>query len=131
MSGMQRQTGGLAGELDHIRQSIATILATPIGARVMRRDFGSLVPELIDQPLNAPTRLRFFAAVALALLRWEPRVTLRRLALTATSPAEAARGRVNLDLEVQLRRAGRPVLANLTVPLRGPIGLLQPAYDLA
>uniref|UniRef100_UPI0026076D20 ATPase domain-containing protein n=1 Tax=uncultured Sphingobium sp. TaxID=316087 RepID=UPI0026076D20 len=31
---------------------VRDILTTPIGSRLMRRDYGSLIPELIDQPAN-------------------------------------------------------------------------------
>ena len=32
----------------HLNQSIADILTTPIGTRVMRPDYGSNIPRLID-----------------------------------------------------------------------------------
>ncbi len=40
MAGMDRHTGKMIGTSDHIRQSIEAILTTPVGSRVMRRDFG-------------------------------------------------------------------------------------------
>ena len=55
MMGMNAATGRALSGLDHIRQSIAEILTTPIGSRLMRRRYGSEVPELIDQPLNSAT----------------------------------------------------------------------------
>ena len=61
---------------EHIRQSIADILFTRIGSRVQREEYGSLLPELIDQPLNEATRLRVAAATLMAVARWEPRVNL-------------------------------------------------------
>lgn len=75
----------LSGEridgLRHIEQSIAQILTTPIGSRVMRRDFGSLLPELIDRPLTAETVLLIYAATATALHKWEPRFRLTKAEL--------------------------------------------------
>ena len=50
-------------------------------ARVMRRHYGSEVPELIDQPLNGATILRIYAATAHAVLLWEPRIALTGLQL--------------------------------------------------
>jgi len=82
---MDRTTGKSLQGLDHLRQSIADILTTPIGSRLMRRDYGSLLPELIDQPTNASTRIRLYAATAAALMRWEARLRLSRVALTAGS----------------------------------------------
>ena len=88
MTGMNRATGkALGDEVEHIRQSVTDILTTPIGSRVKRRDYGSLLPELIDQPFNGITQLRMFGAVAVALMRWEP----RGRAATCAVPACAAR----------------------------------------
>lgn len=74
--GMNAKTGlNLTGS-DHIRQSIEDILTTPVGSRVMRRAYGSLIPELIDQPLTKANILRLYAATAIALATWEPRISL-------------------------------------------------------
>ena len=76
---MNRTTGAAISGLEHLRQSVGDILSTPIGSRVMRREYGSLVPELIDHPDNLATQVRVFSAVASALLRWEPRFRLTRV----------------------------------------------------
>ena len=76
---MNRTTGAAISGLEHLRQSVGDILSTPIGSRVMRRDYGSLVPELIDHPDNNASQVRLFSAVASALLRWEPRFRLTRV----------------------------------------------------
>nr|WP_312379034.1 GPW/gp25 family protein [Delftia acidovorans] len=76
---MDRRTGRSITELEHLRQSVGDILATPIGTRVMRRDYGSLVPALIDQPDNRTTQIRLLSAASSALMRWEPRLSLRQL----------------------------------------------------
>jgi phage baseplate assembly protein W len=76
MRGMSATTGKALEGTAHLVQSIADILGTPLGSRVMRRDYGSLLPRLIDQPLTGATRLRVYAAVATALMRWEPRLRL-------------------------------------------------------
>lgn len=75
-SGMNRNSGLNIDDIDHIRQSISDILATPQGTRVMRRDYGSLLSTLIDQPQNPALRIKMMAAVYGAVMRWEPRVTL-------------------------------------------------------
>jgi hypothetical protein len=94
MIGMNAATGKQLDALAHIRQSIAEILTTPIGSRVMRRAYGSEVPELIDQPLNGATQLRIYAATADAIQRWEPRISLSGVAL-----AFNAQGAATLTLE--------------------------------
>lgn len=73
-SGIDALTGQRLSGRDHLRQSIKDILTTPVGSRLMRREYGSLLPELIDQPLNGATRLRAMAATVDAVLRWEPGV---------------------------------------------------------
>ena len=80
---MNRLTGKPLAGLDHLRQSIADILGTPIGTRLCRRDYGSLIPELLDQPMNPLTQLQLYAATALALCRQERRLRLTRVALVA------------------------------------------------
>jgi len=92
---MNRTTGAAIGPVAHIGQSIADILTTPIGSRVMRRDYGSLLPDLIDAPFNDATRLQAYAAVAMALLRWELRIRLSRVQLGLGEQA----GQVVLDIE--------------------------------
>lgn len=78
---MNRETGTALGTVEHIGQSIRDILTTRLGTRVMRREYGSLLPELVDQPFNDTTRLRVYAASVIALMRWEPRVRLSRVQL--------------------------------------------------
>lgn len=74
--GIDRNSGLAIEDLDHIRQSVSDILNTPVGSRVMRRNYGSLLSELIDQPQNGALRLQMMAVCYTALLQWEPRVSL-------------------------------------------------------
>lgn len=116
MRGTDATTGReLTGD-DHLRQSIADILMTPIGSRVMRRDYGSALLELLDQPWNAVLRMRVFGAVALAVLRWEKRIRLRKVSL---APVEGEPGAFLMQLEGDRRDGlGRTSLTRLTLPLR-------------
>lgn len=99
--GMNTATGRALDDLDHIRQSIRDILTTRVGSRVMRRDYGSIIPELIDQPANALNRLRLSAATVGAIARWEPRVRITRVAFDFDSA-----GRAVVDMEAV--RVGGP-----------------------
>jgi phage baseplate assembly protein W len=90
MTGMSRTSGAAIDGPDSFRESVADILGTAIGTRVARRDYGSLLPDLIDQPLTAANILRIFAASALALARWEDRIRPRRFSLTAGDRPGAA-----------------------------------------
>lgn len=92
---MNRTTGQRLDAVAHLRQSIGDILSTPIGSRVMRREYGSLVPALIDKPDNLATQTRFFAAAASALMRWEPRLKVDRMSI-ARDPERL--GRISLEI---------------------------------
>lgn len=87
MNGMDRNSGKPIDGGDHLAQSIGDILSTPLGSRVMLRDYGSLLFDLIDQPLNAATAMLIRAASAVALRRWEPRIRVTRIALSGV-PAD-------------------------------------------
>ncbi|AYL52825.1 MULTISPECIES: GPW/gp25 family protein [Citrobacter] len=74
--GMSRNDGQAITDTDHLRQSVRDILLTPQGSRLARREYGSLLSALIDQPQNPALRLQIMSAVYVALNRWEPRLTL-------------------------------------------------------
>ncbi len=117
-TGMHATTGTPLADIEHIRQSIGKILTTPIGSRVMRRQFGSLLPELIDAPINARTRLQCMAASATAIIRWESRVRPAKVTLQTGTTLETAASLV-IELTATLRgghRAGEAV--NLIVPVK-------------
>lgn len=76
--GTSRRTGKRITGWEHVVQSISVIITTPIGTRVMRREFGSEVPLLIDRPMTPRVVLAVYAAAANALRRWEPRFRLTR-----------------------------------------------------
>jgi len=79
MNGTNANTGKLLGGLNHVKQSVEDILTTPLNTRVMRRDYGSALFDLIDKPLNSETKLDIIAATAEALSRWETRFILERV----------------------------------------------------
>ena len=66
---MDAATGRLMPLAEHVRQSIRNILFTRIGTRIEREEYGSLLPLLIDAPLNEATLLQCNAAVGAALYR--------------------------------------------------------------
>lgn len=96
MYGLCATTGRKLGGIDHLRQSITDILMTPIGSRVMRRDYGSNLFELIDAPYSASTKLSIIAATAEALMIWEPRISVDEIALRSYEP-----GHIVIDLSGQ------------------------------
>jgi uncharacterized protein len=114
MRGMSATTGKAIDGLAHLQQSISDILTTPVGSRVMRRDYGSLLPQLIDQPFNAATRIRLLAATATALMRWEPRLRLTRVSIDLGADA----GAVSVTLEGTRTDTPTAAAVGVTVPLQ-------------
>lgn len=101
---MSRDTGATLDGIAHLRQSITDILTTPIGSRVMRRDYGSRLFELVDAPMNRGTLVAIYAATAEAIAKWEPRFVVKHVKAT-----NAAAGRVTLSLTGTYQPNGQPV----------------------
>lgn len=79
--GFSNVDGSLLTGFDHVRQSIEVILTTPIGSRVMRRDFGSELMGLIDRPMNDRVILAIYSACAMAIAKWEPRFAVTGISI--------------------------------------------------
>ncbi|ECC9539503.1 baseplate assembly protein [Salmonella enterica subsp. salamae] len=78
-TGMNPNGTGTLNDTDQLWNSVNDILLTPLASRVMRRDYGSLVPDLIDEPQNDATRLQCMSAAVIALARWETRIALNTI----------------------------------------------------
>lgn len=110
---MDRTTGRHITGIAHVRQSVADILTTPLGTRLQRRNYGSLLPNLIDQPDNAHTRLRCYAAIASALMKWEPRLRVTRVGMTTGDQP----GQATVDLQGDY--LGQAVSLSAALQMRG------------
>ena len=99
MTGMDRETGKPLGGTAHLQQSLRDILSTLLGTRVGRREYGSLVPEMVDQPGNALGRQRLIAAIVAAIARWEPRLRLTRVGFSLLQDGAGADGTFTVELE--------------------------------
>lgn len=84
--GINAETGALLADWEHVRQSIATILTTPLGSRVMRREFGSRLFDLIDAKMVQRNILAVYEATAVAIDRWEPRFRLTEIWVDRATP---------------------------------------------
>lgn len=104
MKGTNATTGKALDGIDHLRQSIRDILTTPIGTRVMRRDYGSRLFELVDRAVNRKTLLDLYAATAEALAKWEPRLRVERVEVASAEP-----GRIELNLFAEYLPDGRRI----------------------
>lgn len=78
-TGMNETGTGTLSDSDHLWQSVKDVLLTPLGSRVMRRTYGSLLPDLLDEPQNETTRLQLMSATVIALTQWEPRIALNQV----------------------------------------------------
>jgi phage baseplate assembly protein W len=94
-TGLNRFTGKPLSDFDHVAQSIGVIVTTPIGSRVMRREFGSEIFDLIDRPMTDRVILAVYAAAVLAIARWEPRYAVTGIKLLAAD----ATGGISLAFE--------------------------------
>ncbi|HJW26433.1 MAG TPA: GPW/gp25 family protein [Rhodocyclaceae bacterium] len=111
---MSARTGRHLDEDEHISQSISDILNTPVGSRIKRREYGSLIPDLIDQPASPANRLRLMSATVMAVMRWEPRV-----AISSTTMSLDMSGASTVDMQATRRTGPRSGSAlNLSIPLR-------------
>ncbi len=104
MSGISSTTGKSLAGIDHLRQSVRDILATPLGSRVMRRDYGSRLFELVDRPLTPALLVEIYAATVEALIKWEPRLLVDTVRADTVGP-----GRVSLTLTGRYRPTGKPI----------------------
>lgn len=109
--GFHALTGENITDIDHVRQSVRDILKTPVGSRIARRTYGSLLFRMTDSTDNPAFKLQLMAACYTALLRWEPRILIEKI--TITSP-EAAQ--VVVDLEGTYSATGQPF--SFSVPVR-------------
>jgi uncharacterized protein len=107
MSGMDWRTGKLISDRDQLIQSIRVILTTPKFSRIVRRDFGSDVFDLIDQPETAA--VDFTRAVAEAL------VELDNFALKRSVIRRISSGQIEIIIDGEYTPANEPI--RLEVPL--------------
>ena len=108
--GMNRVTGERISDVDHISQSIGDILRTPVGSRIMRREYGSLLSQMIDQPQTPALELQIKVACYMAILKWEPRITL-----TTITTERQFDGKMIVNLTGQLKDTGESL--SLTLPV--------------
>ena len=86
--GMNRNTGLGISDTEHISQSMRDILLTPVGSRVMRREYGSLLSALIDMPQNPALRLQIMVACYSAIQKLEPRIRLTAISFETGDAGE-------------------------------------------
>ncbi len=99
MQGMCRNTGKWLNATDHIKQSVIDIMTTRKGSRLLRRNYGGLLPELIDRPMQPSFIAQYAVAVAQDIDEWDPRVSLKNLSMIEGDGQ--GQGRLKLILEYE------------------------------
>ena len=108
---IDKNTGrSLQTEQQSIQQSLQDIITTPIGSRVMRREYGSLIFELLDQPINDALVLKCYSAIYTAVSTWENRINISQI----TASGVDGTGLV-FDIEGVYKTTGQEM--NLRIPL--------------
>lgn len=101
---------GTASGSEKVRQSIALLLETEPGERLMRPTFGCGLRRYLGKPNSAATRALIRREVELALATWEPRIRLEGVAVV---PGEDA-ALVLIEIRYQNARDAKP--GNLVYP---------------
>jgi len=102
MSGIDRRTGTIIDNFASACQSLETIFATPIGERVMRRQFGGGIVELLGRLMRPDLFPVVMILIAAAIDVWEPRFRVRSVRFTGSVDAVRA-GQAGIAIEVDWR----------------------------
>jgi uncharacterized protein len=95
-------TGGieLVTRTREVEEAIRIILSTAPGERPMRPDFGCGIHDFVFAPADAATAGQIAFEVRSALDRWEPRITVLDVLVTA-DPADTATLRIEIRYELR------------------------------
>ena len=104
-------TGGVAQESggEKLKENIIHILLTGVGERVMRRDYGGGIRQLVHDPNNDALRAIVQHQIAKSISQWEPRVLLQSVTVTVQG------GTLIANLQYIIRRTQQP--QSLSVPI--------------
>ena len=108
---MSRYNESVLTEIEHIKQSLEDIATTPIGSRLMRRDYGTLLANLIDQPISEVLYLKIYSTLYTAYVRWEDRIDISEM-----NVADINNGQLILDIVGFLKTNGNEI--NMSIPVQ-------------
>lgn len=112
MSGIDRHTGKVIDNLGSAYQGVEVTLTTRLGSRVMRREFGGGIVELLGRAISPALFSAWQQLIATAIDIWEPRFSVRRVVPTG-SVEEIRMGQAGLLIEADYRPRGH--LGDFTV----------------
>jgi phage baseplate assembly protein W len=94
---------------EKLKENLIHILLTGTGERVMRRDYGGGIRQLVHDPNNEALRAIVQHQIAKSVGRWEPRVQLQDVVVTQEG------GTLMITLRYVVRRTRQP--QSLSVPI--------------
>lgn len=85
MTGISRTTFQPIDNLESALQGVNEILATPLRSRVIRRQFGGGIIELLGRRMTPSLFPVFLQLLASSIDRWEPRFRVRKMRIAASA----------------------------------------------
>lgn len=101
-----------ADNVDKVRMAIRQILGTRIGSRVIDRDFGSDLRNMIFVPIDEVSVARLRFALTEAIQRWEKRVEITNIEISVARANEGV-----LEAIIDFRMISTQEPGNLVWPL--------------
>ncbi|WP_020570409.1 GPW/gp25 family protein [Neolewinella persica] len=83
-----------------VAESLRILISTLPGERAMRPDYGAAFQDLLFESMDTTTQTEFFDRIRIALLQYEPRILVDKLALDTSFLTE---GRVELVVDYRIR----------------------------
>ena len=127
MPGISSTTGRYITLVEHVIQALGDIIATPVGTRVHRRDYGSRIFYMVDRPASPANLLAMQTEAARAIRLWEPRFRLRvvraylsrvdppRVSFSVSGRITATREEITAVLSADAPLANRPATGSPSI----------------
>ena len=108
-----RSSGAVAmvGGVEDVRQSLVILMGTVPGERLMLPTYGCDLARFLFSELNATTLTEIQDVVSTAILRWEPRIDLLRVAVDLDGDRP---GLILITIDYRIRRTN--TRTNLVYP---------------
>lgn len=102
MAGIDRHTGKVIDNLQSALQGVEVVFITRLGERLMRREFGAGLIELIGRLVSLHLMMAFQQLIVTAIDLWEPRFKVRRI-LFEGSKEQIRLGTAKFGIEADYR----------------------------
>jgi phage baseplate assembly protein W len=99
---------------ESVREMIQVILQTRPGEQLMRPGFGAGLEEFVNEQNTITTRRRIKDVITRSLERWEPRIIVNRVDVSAPPDTPTI---VRVEIGYQLKRTGLFRQMGLTISL--------------